>query len=217
MVQSRHDDSPPQARRRATARSGRSAVRGPVLLPSPPRSPSTPRGGRGLRASSCRSARSPACPARCRSSSRRSIPTASCPPAPRSNLPAAGTRAWGRFSVGVRCDSPVTGTAYLQARVAVVADYLIAARPPARRPGARPCRPRQRRATSPRSRQSPHRPHPGQRPPHLHRGRRRQPLRGDMLRVPHAVRQGQTVSVLGVGAGFPGGERRPCDEQRRPG
>ncbi|MBX3684287.1 MAG: flagellar basal body P-ring formation protein FlgA, partial [Thauera sp.] len=28
------------------------------------------------------------------------------------------------------------------------------------------------------------------------------PLRGDMLRVPHAVRQGQTVSVLGVGAGF---------------
>ena len=28
------------------------------------------------------------------------------------------------------------------------------------------------------------------------------PLRGDMLRVPHAVRQGQSVRVLGVGAGF---------------
>jgi flagella basal body P-ring formation protein FlgA len=28
------------------------------------------------------------------------------------------------------------------------------------------------------------------------------PLRGDMLRIPHAVRQGQNVTVLGVGAGF---------------
>ncbi|MGD9869643.1 MAG: flagellar basal body P-ring formation chaperone FlgA, partial [Thauera sp.] len=28
------------------------------------------------------------------------------------------------------------------------------------------------------------------------------PLRGDMLRVPHAVRQGQTVSVISVGTGF---------------
>ena len=31
-------------------------------------------------------------------------------------LPAA-TRAWGRISVGVRCDSPVTWTAYVQAQV----------------------------------------------------------------------------------------------------
>ncbi|THF64186.1 flagellar basal body P-ring formation chaperone FlgA [Pseudothauera rhizosphaerae] len=45
----------------------------------------------------------------------------------------AGARAWGQTNVGVRCDSPVTWTAYLPARVEVVADYLVVAR--ALRPG----------------------------------------------------------------------------------
>ena len=39
------------------------------------------------------------------------------------------TRAWGTFSVGVRCDSPVVWTIYLQARMKVIADYLVVARP----------------------------------------------------------------------------------------
>lgn len=131
---------------------------------------------------------------------------------PNSQLPAcaalepflpAGTRAWGRFSVGVRCDSPVTWTAYLQARVAVVADYLIAARPLRAGQVLGPADLGQRRGdltalpdnllTDPTQASG-------------HHTRiavaAGSPLRGDMLRVPHAVRQGQTVSVLGVGAGF---------------
>ena len=32
----------------------------------------------------------------------------------------AGTRAWGQINVGVRCDSPVTWTAYIPAQVAVM-------------------------------------------------------------------------------------------------
>ncbi|MDR2260978.1 MAG: flagellar basal body P-ring formation protein FlgA [Azoarcus sp.] len=41
----------------------------------------------------------------------------------------ASSRAWGTFSVGVRCESPVAWTVYLRARVKVAADYVIAARP----------------------------------------------------------------------------------------
>ncbi|MDR2689697.1 MAG: flagellar basal body P-ring formation protein FlgA [Azoarcus sp.] len=43
-------------------------------------------------------------------------------------LPAAA-RAWGAFSIGVRCDSPVEWTVYLQARVKLIADYFVTARP----------------------------------------------------------------------------------------
>ncbi|MCL2590821.1 MAG: flagellar basal body P-ring formation protein FlgA [Betaproteobacteria bacterium] len=49
-------------------------------------------------------------------------------PAPIAFLPKPA-RAWGTFSVGVRCESPVTWTVYLQARVKVVGDYLVVARP----------------------------------------------------------------------------------------
>lgn len=117
-------------------------------------------------------------------------------------LPAA-TRAWGRISVGVRCDSPVTPTAYLQAQVTVVADYLVAARPlragqilgPAdlrRRTGDLTALPDNlltdvTQATGHYTRIA------------IASG---SPLRGDMLRVPHAVRQGQTVPVVSVGPGF---------------
>lgn len=115
----------------------------------------------------------------------------------------AGARAWGRVSVGVRCDSPVVWTAYLQAQVAVVADYLVAARPLragqvlgpddfASRRGDLAMLP-ERLLTD-----------PTQASGHFTRiaVAAGQPLRADMLRVPHVVRQGQNVQVLGVGAGF---------------
>ncbi len=131
---------------------------------------------------------------------------------PNSQLPAcaalevflpAGTRAWGRFSVGVRCDSPVTWTAYLQARVAVVTDYLVAARPLRAGQVLGPADLGARRgdltALSDNLLTD-----PTQAVGHHTRiaVAAGSPLRGDMLRVPHAVRQGQNVTVLGVGAGF---------------
>jgi flagella basal body P-ring formation protein FlgA len=47
--------------------------------------------------------------------------------APVAFLPSAA-RAWGAFSVGVRCDAPVVWTVYLKAQVKVAADYLVTAR-----------------------------------------------------------------------------------------
>ena len=115
----------------------------------------------------------------------------------------AGTRAWGRISVGVRCDSPVTWTAYVQAQVSVIADYLVAARPLRAGQIVGPADLGQRRgdltaladniltdSTQAMGHHTRFAVAAGT------------PLRGDMLRVPHAVRQGQTVRVLGVGAGF---------------
>jgi len=40
-----------------------------------------------------------------------------------------GARAWGRTTVGVRCVAGAHWSLYLQARVKVVADYLVAAHP----------------------------------------------------------------------------------------
>lgn len=48
--------------------------------------------------------------------------------APSAFLPAQ-TRAWGAFSLGIRCERPVAWTVYLQARVKVGADYVVAVRP----------------------------------------------------------------------------------------
>ncbi len=115
----------------------------------------------------------------------------------------AGTRAWGRISVGVRCDSPVTWTAYLQAQVSVVADYLVAARPLRAGQIVGPADLGQRRGdltALPDNTLT----DPTQASGHNTRiaiaaGA---PLRGDMLRVPHAVRQGQTVPVVSAGPGF---------------
>lgn len=131
---------------------------------------------------------------------------------PNSQLPACaaleaflptGTRAWGRISVGVRCDSPVVWTAYLQAQVAVEADYLVAARPLragqvlgpgdyASRRGDLTALPDNTLTDA------------SQVGGHLTRiaVAAGQALRGDMLRVPHAVRQGQNVQVLSAGPGF---------------
>jgi flagella basal body P-ring formation protein FlgA len=48
--------------------------------------------------------------------------------APSAFLPAS-TRAWGAFSLGIRCEKPVAWTVYLQARVKVIAEYVVAVRP----------------------------------------------------------------------------------------
>ena len=52
---------------------------------------------------------------------------AACP-APQAFL-AAGARAWGKTTVGVRCAAPSAWTVYIQAQVAVRADYVAAAVP----------------------------------------------------------------------------------------
>lgn len=40
-----------------------------------------------------------------------------------------GSRAWGKTSVGVRCNAPVNWTIYVQSMVSVTAQYLVAAAP----------------------------------------------------------------------------------------
>ena len=40
----------------------------------------------------------------------------------------AGRRAWGSFSLGMRCDAPTAWTIYLQTRVRVTDDYLVTAK-----------------------------------------------------------------------------------------
>ena len=40
-----------------------------------------------------------------------------------------GTRAWGKTTVGVRCNAPSTWTIYVQSRVNIRAQYLVAALP----------------------------------------------------------------------------------------
>jgi flagella basal body P-ring formation protein FlgA len=40
-----------------------------------------------------------------------------------------GSRAWGKTSVGARCDAPSAWTIYVQATVSVMAQYLVAAAP----------------------------------------------------------------------------------------
>ncbi len=49
-------------------------------------------------------------------------------PAPQAFL-APGGRAWGKTTVGVRCTAPTPWTIYIQASVAVVADYIASAVP----------------------------------------------------------------------------------------
>jgi flagellar basal body P-ring formation protein FlgA len=48
--------------------------------------------------------------------------------APEVFLP-AGSRAWGKTSVGVRCSAPVAWTIYVQANVSIKTQYVIAATP----------------------------------------------------------------------------------------
>ena len=116
--------------------------------------------------------------------------------APTAFLPSA-TRAWGAFSVGVRCVSPAAWTVYLQARVRVVSNYLVAARPLSAGQIIGPADLEHRRgdiaalpgdvltdasqATGRPARQA------------LAQG---MPLQARMLRIPEAVRQGSKVTVF---------------------
>lgn len=115
----------------------------------------------------------------------------------------AGTRAWGRISVGVRCDSPVVWTVYLQAQVAVAGSYLVSARPlrAGQIVGPEDVELRNGDLTA--------LPANTLTDGSMASGRTTrfaiaagQPLRGDMLRIPHAVRQGQNVQVVSIGSGF---------------
>ena len=49
-------------------------------------------------------------------------------PSPEAFFP-AGSRAWGKTSVGIRCSSPTTWTIYVQANVSIFAEYIVAATP----------------------------------------------------------------------------------------
>ncbi|HJV26650.1 MAG TPA: flagellar basal body P-ring formation chaperone FlgA [Aromatoleum sp.] len=114
-----------------------------------------------------------------------------------------GTRAWGRINLGIRCDSPVTWTAYLPVQITVVADYLVASRAlrggqiisPSdleRRTGdiaAESAAPLTdtTQAVGQRARYS------------IAAG---SAITTDALILPQIVRQGQTVKILGVGEGF---------------
>ena len=115
----------------------------------------------------------------------------------------AGTRAWGRTHVNVRCLAPEPWSLFVSTRVRVVGDYLVA---------ARPLRQGQTLAAGDLGRlrgdlaELP----PGiLTDPGLAIGRTAlmsvvagHPLRTDMLRQPHVVRQNQTVKVVSRGAGF---------------
>jgi flagella basal body P-ring formation protein FlgA len=123
-------------------------------------------------------------------------------PAPTAFLPAS-TRAWGAFSVGVRCESPVPWTIYLQARVKVIDDYLVAAQPLPAGKIIGPADLEHRRgditalpgdvltdasqAMGRPARQA------------LAKGT---PLQPRLLRIPEAVRQGSNVTVFSQGKAF---------------
>ncbi|HRP96790.1 MAG TPA: flagellar basal body P-ring formation chaperone FlgA [Rhodocyclaceae bacterium] len=115
----------------------------------------------------------------------------------------AGMRAWGQISVGVRCNAPVGWSVYLPAHVAVMMDYLVAARPI--RPG---------QILGPQDIAREHGDLTAQPPNTLTElsqvvGAHTRiavaagnTLRADMLRLPPVVQQGQIVKVVGSGRGF---------------
>jgi flagella basal body P-ring formation protein FlgA len=123
-------------------------------------------------------------------------------PAPTAFLPDS-VRAWGVFSVGVRCESPVSWTIYLQAHVKVTDDYLVAAQPLPAGKIIGPADLEHRRgditalpgnvltdasqATGRPTRQA------------IAKGT---PLQPRMLRTPDAVRQGRNVTVFSQGKAF---------------
>ncbi|MBN8440765.1 MAG: flagellar basal body P-ring formation protein FlgA [Thauera sp.] len=115
----------------------------------------------------------------------------------------AGTRAWGQISVGVRCDSPVPWTAYQHAHVAVMAEHLVTRQPlrAAQIVGPADVELRHGDLTAlPDNTLT----DPSQAIGHHARYAVAAgvPLRGEMLRIPPAVIQGQAVQVTSVGPGF---------------
>lgn len=115
----------------------------------------------------------------------------------------AGARAWGQVSVGVRCLAPVAWTVYVPSRVEVIGEFLVT---------ARPLRPGQILGPADVERRSGDLAQLGSRTimeieqalgQHVRFAvAAGQPLRSDMLRIPPAVQQGQTVRIVGVGTGF---------------
>ncbi|MGL1833338.1 flagellar basal body P-ring formation chaperone FlgA [Rhodocyclaceae bacterium SMB388] len=115
----------------------------------------------------------------------------------------AGMRAWGAVSVGVRCNSPVAWSVYLSGRVAVMNEYLVTARPirPGQIVGPEDLRTEYGDlATQPSSVLTELSQAIG------HHARYAvaagNTVRADMLRLPPAVQQGQSVKILGSGPGF---------------
>jgi flagella basal body P-ring formation protein FlgA len=114
-----------------------------------------------------------------------------------------GTRAWGRISVAVRCESPVIWTVYVPAQVAVMSEFLVAAQPlragqivgPAdlgRRFGDLASEPLNALTDATQAVGHPVR----------YAVAAGSTLHANMLRLPPAVRQGQVVKVVGSGTGF---------------
>ena len=113
------------------------------------------------------------------------------------------TRAWGTFSIGIRCETPVAWTAYLQARVKVINNYLIAARPLPAGKILGPADLKQQRgdlATLPDNILT-DASHAIGRPTRqaLAQGT---PLQARMLRIPEVVRRGHKVTVFSRGNAF---------------
>lgn len=114
-----------------------------------------------------------------------------------------GTRAWGRINVGVRCNSPVTWMAYLPAQISVIGEYLVTARPIRSGQIVAPAD-LERRTGDLATEAANTLTDMTQAVGHSVRYTiaAGSSLRADMLRLPQAVRQGQSVKVLGSGAGF---------------
>lgn len=114
-----------------------------------------------------------------------------------------GKRAWGQISVGVRCDSPVVWSVYVPAQVSVMTEYLITARPIRRGQIVGPqdlAREYGDLAAQPANTLT----DPTQAVGHHTRYAvaTGNTVRADMLRLPPAVQQGQTVKIVGIGQGF---------------
>ncbi|ENO89520.1 flagellar basal body P-ring formation chaperone FlgA [Thauera linaloolentis] len=114
-----------------------------------------------------------------------------------------GTRAWGQVSVGVRCNAPAAWTAWVQARVQVFGPYLVTTRAlrSAEIIGAADVEMREGELSAlPDNVLTA----PEQALGHATRFAQAAgaPLRAGSLRLPDAVRRGQTVPVVTRGPGF---------------
>lgn len=131
---------------------------------------------------------------------------------PRLNLPAcpaletflpAGTRLWGRASVGVRCHAPVQWTLFVPVSVEVIANVVYAVKPLAQGqavgPGDIATRPADLTRLPPGILTE-----PGEAVGKVLTGSLAsgQWLRKDLLRSPSVIQQGQIVRLLAEGRGF---------------
>lgn len=118
------------------------------------------------------------------------------------NLP-KGTRPWGRINVTVRCVAGATWQIFVPVQITVLADYLVSTRPLV--PGkaieaADLATQRGNLADQPMGTLT----NPAEAIGKVAAGAvpAGRPLRGDMLRQPTVIQQGQSVRVISRGAGF---------------